>query len=148
MISRKSVFITGCSEGGYGEALTKVFQQKGYHVFATVRDPSKAGAIAQLDNVDVLTLEVTSTESVQQAAQIVAKATNGTLDVLINNAARDFVVPLLDVSLDEAKKLYDVNVWGILATTQAFAPMLIKAKGTVCNMTSTAACMPFAYGGM
>ncbi|KAK9236561.1 hypothetical protein V1525DRAFT_345839, partial [Lipomyces kononenkoae] len=79
--------------------------------------------------VETLELEVTPTESIEQAAQAVAKRTGETLDVLVNNAGADFVMPLLDVTLDEAKKLYDVNVWSMLATTKAFAPMLIKAKG-------------------
>lgn len=145
--AKKTVLITGCSQGGIGEHLCRVFHEKGYYVFATLRSPAKAGSLSQLEHLEVVPLEVTSAESIQSAAATVAKRTNGSLDVLVNNAGADFVTPLLDVNLDEAKRLYDINVWSIVATAQAFAPMLIKAKGTMCNISSTAACMPFAYAG-
>lgn len=145
--AKKTVLITGCSQGGIGEAMCRVFHEKGYYVFATLRNPAKAGSLSQLENLEIVPLEVTSAESIQLAAAAVAKRTNGSLDVLVNNAGADFVTPLLDVNLDEAKRLFDVNVWSIVGVTQAFAPMLIKSKGTVCNISSTAACMPFAYAG-
>lgn len=146
-MAKKTVLITGCSEGGIGAAMTKAFTDQGYHVFATLRNTSKAGSLAQMANVEIVQLEVTSLESISQCVLEVLKRTGGTLDILVNNAGADFVMPLLDASIDEAKKLYDVNVWSILATTQAFAPLLIKAKGTVCNISSTAATMPLTWSG-
>ncbi|KAH6655889.1 putative short-chain dehydrogenase/reductase [Truncatella angustata] len=148
MMQRKTALITGCSEGGLGEALAKAFVDRGFYVFATLRNTAKAGVLAQLENVAIIELEATSAESAQTAAKIVSKQTNGALDVLVNNAGADFVIPLLDVNLDDAKKLYDLNVWSILAMSQAFAPLLIKATGSICNICSTAACMPFAYAGI
>ncbi|KAG9520867.1 hypothetical protein KCU93_g7553, partial [Aureobasidium melanogenum] len=147
-MARKTVLVTGCSAGGIGAAMTKAFSDQGYHVFATLRNTSKAGTLAQLANVEILQLEVTSHESIEQCVLEVQKRTGGTLDVLVNNAGADFVIPLLDASIEEAKRLYDVNVWSILATTQAFAPLLIKAKGTVCNISSIAATMPLAWSGV
>lgn len=61
-------------------------------------------------NTFILELEVTSQTSIKECAQEVEKRTGGTLDVLVNNAGADFVIPLLDTSIDEAKKLYDLNV--------------------------------------
>ncbi|KAK0625508.1 putative short-chain dehydrogenase/reductase [Bombardia bombarda] len=148
MLSKKTVLITGCSQGGLGEALARAFLAKDFYVFATLRNVAKAGPLATLENVEILPLEATSVESIQAAAQAVAKRTGGSLDVLVNNAGADFVMPLLDVPIDEAKKLFDLNVWSILATTQAFTPMLVKAKGSICNIISTAACMSFAYAGI
>jgi 1-acylglycerone phosphate reductase len=146
-MAKKTVLITGCSAGGIGAAMTKAFTDLDYHVFATLRDTAKAGPLAQMANVEILQLEVTSRESIEQCVLEVQSRTGGTLDVLVNNAGADFVIPLLDASIEEAKKLYDVNVWSILATTQAFAPLLIKAKGTVCNISSIVATMPLAWGG-
>lgn len=148
MLQKKTALITGCSQGGIGEALVRAFAAKGFHVFATLRNTSKAGKLAQMDGVEILQLDVSSTEPIKQAAKIVTERTDGALDVLVNNAGQDFVMPLLDASLDDVKRLYDINVWSILATTQSFAPLLIKPKGTLCNICSTAACMPFAYAGM
>ena len=141
----KSVLITGCSEGGLGTSMAKVFRQKGFHVFATLCNLAKAGELADLDNVELLDLDVSSCESIQLCAQAVEKRTGGTLDVLANNAAADFVMPMLDVSIDEAKKLYDTNFWGMLQTVQVFAPMLIKAKDVICNIISTARFLPIAW---
>jgi 1-acylglycerone phosphate reductase len=146
-MAKKTVLITGCSNGGIGAAMSKAFSDQGYHVFATLRNTSKAGSLAQMPNVEILQLEVTSPESIEECVLEVQKRTGGTLDILVDNAEADFVKPLLDVSIEEAKKLYDVNVWSILATTQAFAPLLIKAKGIVCNISSIAATMPLAWSG-
>lgn len=148
MLQKKTVLITGCSQGSIGEALARAFVAKDFHVFATLRNTSKARTLAELDGVEIIQLDVTSTDSIKTAAKVVAERTNGTLDVLINNAGQDFVMPLLDAPLEDVKKLYDINVWSILATTQVFASLLIKSKGTLCNICSTAACMPFAYAGV
>lgn len=143
----KSVLITGCSEGGLGAGMAKAYRQKGFHVFATLRNLSKAGDLADLDNVELLELDIASRESIERCAQAVEKRTGGTLDVLVNNAAADFCMPMLDVYIDEAKKAFDTNFWGMLQTVQVFAPMLIKAKGAVCNMISTASFLPIAWNG-
>ncbi len=101
-----------------------------------------------MEGVEILELDVTSDESIRRCVKAVEKRTGGSLDVLVNNAGTDFVMPLLDTSVDEAKKLYDLNVWSILATTQAFTPMLLKAGGVLCNVSSISATMTFAWSGM
>ncbi|KAF5861081.1 hypothetical protein ETB97_000770 [Aspergillus alliaceus] len=144
----KTVLITGCSHGGLGAAMAKVYRAKGFRVFATLRDKAKAGDLAQTDGIEIVELEVTSVESIRKCANTVAKHTGGTLDFLVNNAGVNAVVPLLDASLDDAKKVYDTNVWSIVAMAQAFAPMLIKAKGTMCNISSVSSEMVFAWAGI
>jgi 1-acylglycerone phosphate reductase len=67
--------------------------------------------------------------------------------VLVNNAGAEFVCPLLDVDIAESKKLYDVNVWGPLAMVQAFAPLLIEAKGVISNHTSVSCVLPLVWSG-
>lgn len=47
----------------------------------------------------------------------------------VDNAGYGYYMPLLDVELDKARKQYEVNVWGVLAVTQAFFPLLRAAKG-------------------
>ena len=143
----KTVLITGCSHGGFGEAMAKVYHAKGFQVFATVRNMAKAGSLADYDGVEILELDVTSVESIRHCAQTVAKHTGGRLDVLVNNAGVNAIVPLLDASLDEAKKVYDTNVWSVVAMVQAFAPMLMQAKGVVCNISSVSGEMVFAWAG-
>ena len=132
----KSVLITGCSAGGIGSALAEAFQKRNLHVFATARTPSKMSHLEKLPNVTLLTLDVTSASSIAAAVEAVRAKTGGKLDYLVNNSGRGFVMPTLDVNMEEAKRIFDVNFWAVLAVTQAFAPLLIAAQGTIVNISS------------
>ncbi|KAI0180525.1 putative short-chain dehydrogenase/reductase [Hypoxylon sp. FL1284] len=147
-VSKKTALITGCSDGGLGAAMAKVLCEKGYHVFATLRNTSKAGTLATLSNVEVLELEVTSEESIARCAAQIEQRTGGTLDILVNNAGSDFLMPLLDANIKEAKKFFDVNFWSVLAVTQAFSPMVVKAKGVIVNHSSIVWNLAIAWGGL
>ncbi|KAF3392270.1 hypothetical protein EIK77_004303 [Talaromyces pinophilus] len=148
-MQKKTVLITGCSQGGIGASLVRAFHARGYHVFATLRNKSKADPFfLQSDDISVVDLEISSSESIKACADYVAQRTGGRLDVLVNNAGMGLCGPLLDTDIDEAKKVYDLNVWGVLAMTQAFASMLVKAKGVVLNISSVAACFTFAWSGI
>ncbi|KAH6855578.1 hypothetical protein B0I37DRAFT_58496 [Chaetomium sp. MPI-CAGE-AT-0009] len=147
IIEKKTVLITGCSAGGIGWALAKAFQKRDFHVFATARDTSKADALSELSNVEILQLDVTDPPSISQCKDTVTRRTGGRLDVLVNNAGAEFVCPLLDVDIEESKRLYDVNVWGPLAMVQAFSPLLIEAKGVISNHTSISCVLPLVWSG-
>lgn len=143
-ISRKFVLITGCSTGGIGAGLAEVFQEHGYHVFATLRNPAKLPpTLAKAANVTVLTLDVLSPESIVAAVKSVNRETGGKLDVLVNNSGRLLLTPGLDVKIEQGKELFELNFWAPLAMLQAFAPLLIEAKGCVVNNTSANAVAPF-----
>lgn len=146
-VQKKTVLITGCSTGGIGWAIVKAFHERGFHVFATARDPSKAADLLHLSDVEVLKLDVTIPETISKCRDTVAKHTGGRLDVLVNNAGIEFASPLLDVDLAEAKKLYDVNVWGPLAVVQAFTPLLVEASGVVANQSSIDAVLSMVWAG-
>jgi NAD(P)-dependent dehydrogenase (short-subunit alcohol dehydrogenase family) len=147
-MARKSVLITGCSDGSLGYAMAKIFSEHGFLVFATVRDVAKAGSLTQDKNIEVVVLDVTSRESINSCAQTVQQKTGGTLDVLVNNAALSTWFPLLDVDVDEARRAFETNLWSTLIITQTFIPMLVRAKGTVCNHGSIAGCFPMLWDGM
>lgn len=136
--SPKSVLITGCSAGGLGAALALAFQKHGYVVFATARSPAKIPTtLTDLPNVHALSLDVTSDESVYAAAKSVkATLTGKGLDVLFNNSGIGYSSSLLDLDLERAKQLYEVNLWGVIRTTQAFADLVIEAKGAIVNQGS------------
>ncbi|KAJ9145412.1 Short-chain dehydrogenase protein [Pleurostoma richardsiae] len=147
--SRKSVLITGCSAGGIGSGLAEVFQEKGYHVFATARNPAKIPqTLSNASNVTVLTLDVLSFESIAAAVESVKRETGGKLDVLVNNSGGGLFAPALDTSIEDGKKLFDLNFWAPMAIVQAFAPSLIKAKGCLVNNTSANAVVPMPFMSM
>lgn len=144
--SVKSCLITGCSEGGVGAALAETFATKGYHVFATARSPSKIPQpLHEASNVTVLALDVTSRESILRVAETVRDHTGGKLEVLINNAGHGMNMPALDTSIDEARKLFDANFFGVLEMIQAFRHMLVNARGVVVNNSSVGAYQPFPF---
>lgn len=146
----KTALITGCSDGGLGAALCLAFHEKGYHVFATSRNLNKMTTLAAVNGIDLLTLDVTSEESVEKCAHQVATLTGGGLDVLINNAGRDYFQSLLDSTIDEAKVLFDTNVYSILRVTQSFLSLLRKSQNRplIANNTSVCAVVPLPFNGV
>jgi len=56
-------------------------------------------------------------------------------------------LPLLDVDTNVARKIFDVNVFGLVEVIQKFAPLLITASGTVIFLSSVAGISPWAYHG-
>jgi 1-acylglycerone phosphate reductase len=144
--SKRTVLITGCSEGGMGAALAIAFHEAGLHVYATARDLSKMTQLASL-GIETFVLDIQSDSSI---ANCISKLSSRNLDILVNNAGASASMPISDLSLPEAKKIFDVNVWSQLAVTQAFLPLLLKSKGIIVNQTSVVSttAVPFqsAYG--
>lgn len=145
---RKSVLITGCSTGGIGAGLADVFLEKGYHVFAAVRNQAKLPeSLKDTENVTILLIDLVSPESVTAAVEVVRMKTGGTLDVLVNNSGTNLFLPALDTSIADARHVFDVNFWGPFIMLQAFAPLLIEAKGCIVNNTSANAYAPMPFMG-
>ena len=90
---------------------------------------------AKLEKVE---LDVTSSNSISTAVKEVEQITGGRLFMLVNNAGYGYMMPLMDAEIDKIKKNFDVNVFGLIAVTQAFFPMLRAAKGMVVNQGSIA----------
>jgi 1-acylglycerone phosphate reductase len=147
MSSKKTVLITGCSDGGIGSGIAVSFHECGYHVFATARDVSKMSVLENLASVTLLILDVGEPTHIANALKSVESETGGTLDILINNAGRNHFMPVLDINIGEAKHIFDTNFWGPLAMMQAFAPLVIKAKGTVVNIGSISGHINVPYMG-
>ncbi|KAI0135343.1 putative short-chain dehydrogenase/reductase [Daldinia grandis] len=134
-MTRKSVLITGCSEGGIGAALALEFHAQGCQVFATARDVSKMQSLSE-QGIETLALDVNSDESIAAAFATVQKATDGTLDYLINNAGINHVMPFTDAKVDDLRRVVNTNIVGVLAVTHTFLPLLIQAQGTVATVGS------------
>ncbi|KAF2198608.1 NAD(P)-binding protein [Delitschia confertaspora ATCC 74209] len=144
-VPKKWALITGCSPGGIGHALAREFESKvGYHILATVRDPSKVS----FDNANItaLPLEVTSPSSIFNLYTKVEEITSGRLDILVNNAGCNYTVPALDVEFKEVQHTFNVNVFAIMRICQVFAPLLIEAQGTIVQIGSLAGVMPYVFG--
>ncbi|KAM3064747.1 hypothetical protein ACMFMG_005732 [Clarireedia jacksonii] len=148
-MTERFVLVTGAGSGQIGAALVVAFQQKGFTVFAAVRDPDKAVDLAKLPKVHVIHVDLTSEASIAETVKYVYTHTSGRgIDVLMNSARVEFVMPLVDSSLAEGKRLFDINIWGTFAMTKAFTPQLIQNKGTVVNLSSIGALLNTPWIGL
>ena len=137
----KWALVTGCSEGGIGEALCRAFSDQGFKVIATARNTAKMSeTLKSRSNVEVLELDVNSGSSVSAAVESVTKLANGRWDFLVNNSGISYYTPILDVDLDRARDTFETNVISWIRVTKAFFPLLRQAQGTIVNNASCGGC--------
>jgi 1-acylglycerone phosphate reductase len=86
-MSRKSVLITGCSEGGIGHSLALEWKSKDYRVFATARTLRSMTTLEQAE-IECFEMDVTDPDAVKSVKDQVAQKTGGKLDILVNNAGQ------------------------------------------------------------
>ena len=137
----KNVIITG-SSNGFGLKAAKDFADKGYKVFATMRNPMDKNARAKAEveghsaHITVVDMDVTNDASVQQAIGGII-ATEGKVDLLINNAGIMFLGITEAFSVDQAHEQMNANYYGAIRTMQAVLPTMRKAgSGLIINCSS------------
>jgi len=111
----------------------------GWRVFAGVRRESDAASLRAeaSERLMPIMLDVTSALSIEQAAKTVGAALGGSgLSGLVNNAGIPYGGPVEFLALDEVRRLYEVNFFGVIAAVQAFLPLLRPARGRIVNMSS------------
>ena len=135
---KKWALITGVSAGGLGDALTQGLLANDINVIATGLKLSDLDYLSNntSSQLERLQLDVTSASSIAAAVKATEAITDGMLSLLINNAGYGYMMPLLDADIDKVKRNFDVNVFGVLAVTQAFFPLLRAARGKVVNQAS------------
>lgn len=143
----KTVLITGCTPGGIGHALALEFHSQGHTVIATARNPSTISSLSE-KGIHALALEATSDSSIQSLFKAVSNLTNGKLDILINNAGRNYTVPALDIDTQEVREVFETNVFAVMRMCQTFSPLLIEAKGTIVQIGSLSGKMPHVFGSV
>ncbi|KAK0731883.1 IBR finger domain protein [Lasiosphaeris hirsuta] len=133
---KKTVLITGCSDGGLGAHLALAFHNAGWRVFASGRNLAKLSVVQQA-GIETIPLDVLSDTSIAAAAASITQLTGGPLDALVNNAGQGYSMPVLDLDLATARAVFDINVWSLVAVTRAFLPLLRAAPcGLLVNNTS------------
>src|SRR5688572_7853392 len=151
----RSVVVTGVSTG-IGLATARVLMARGVHIFGSVRREADAVRLRRElgANFTPLVFDVTDHDAVRAAVPIVSETLNGaTLWGLVNNAGIGIGGPLIYQPLDEIRRVLEVNVLGVVAVTQAFAPLLgtdraRKGKpGRIVNISSVAGRMSAPFMG-
>ncbi|MFD8385958.1 oxidoreductase [Streptomyces sp. NPDC059679] len=130
----KTALVTGASSG-IGEATALKLQELGYTVYGAARRTDRLHKLADR-GIRPLAMDVTDDDSMRTGVDRLTAET-GRIDVLVNNAGYGSYGAIEDVSLDEARYQFEVNVFGALRLTQLVLPhMRAQHSGTVVNVTS------------
>lgn len=138
--SPSNVVVTGTSTG-IGRTTVKLLASEGFRVFAVVRREEDAQSLRDEghENLTPLRFDVTDAAAIEQSAKDVeAEVDVAGLSGLVNNAGIGFGGPLEFADIDEIRAGFEVNVFGPVAVTRAFLPLVRRATGRIVNVSSGA----------
>lgn len=143
---QKTVLITGCSSG-IGRATALAFLSEGWTVYATARNPADIESLGER-GCEIATLDVTDDGDAERVVDRILDET-GHIDCLVNNAGYAQLGPLEDVSVEDARQQYAVNVHGVHRLCRAVLPhMRREGDGTIVNVSSVVGRLSFPLGGV
>ena len=134
------VVVTGASSG-IGEACARRLDDHGWRVVAGVRREEDAERLRKLSSERLLPvrLDVRSGDDLRElAARLDEVAGAGGVQGLVNNAGVVVAGPLACTPLDDIRRQFEINVFGVLAATRALLPLLRRGRGRIVNMGSVA----------
>eukprot|EP00270_Netrium_digitus_P004203 TRINITY_DN1514_c0_g1_i3.p1 TRINITY_DN1514_c0_g1~~TRINITY_DN1514_c0_g1_i3.p1 ORF type:complete len:305 (-),score=85.74 TRINITY_DN1514_c0_g1_i3:201-1115(-) len=141
------VLITGCSEGGIGFELALTFARSKCRVIASARRLESMAALEK-EGIDLVQLDVTSSDSVKAAVETVLQK-EGHIDILVNNAGVLVAGPIVEIPMSTIQRMFDTNVMGVIAVTQAVVPSMVKRrKGKIINIGSIGGWLGMPFGGI
>jgi len=142
-MSTPTAVVTGASSG-IGAATARRLAAEGFHVFCAARRLDRVEDLAGEIGGTAVRCDVTDADSVAALAGVVGDR----LDVLVNNAGGAFGSdPVASASAEDWRRMYDVNVIGLMQVTQALLPALIASgAGTIVNVGSTAGRIAYEGG--
>ena len=132
----ESILITGASTG-IGRHLAETLAKDGYHVYAGARKDKDLAELDAIDNITAVRLDVTKQDQVDAVVELINEKGTG-LYALVNNAGVGGGGTVVDTPVKDQAFVYAVNVEGVYRTTQAFAPLIIEAKGRIITTGSIA----------
>ena len=139
----KVAIVTGVSSG-IGQASAKALHQAGFRVFGT----SRRAVAGTLDGITMVTCDVTDDTSVTTAVDKVLDTT-GRIDVLVNNAGTGLLAGAEESSMNQAQALFDVNLFGVIRTTNAVLPIMRQQKaGRIINISSVLGLIPAPFSAL
>ena len=145
MPARQVILVTG-SSSGIGRATAVEAARRGHTVFASSREREGARDLEGRDGIRTLALDVTDRDSIRSAVEAtIAQA--GRVDALVNNAGYGQYGAVEDVTFEQWRRQFDVNLFGAVETARAVLPAMREARrGTIVNVSSVAGkiAIPFA----
>lgn len=144
-VDKKAILITGASSGMGFEAAKELASQ-GHSVYGAARRVERMAPLTEY-GVHTIELDVTDEEACKDAVGRVV-AERGRIDVLVNNAGYGSFGTIEDVEIDEARRQFDVNVFGLAALTKAVMPQMRERRsGTIVNVSSMGGRLVTFMGG-
>jgi short-subunit dehydrogenase len=144
-LNQQVVLVTGCSTG-IGRALVRELAARGHVAFATARRTESLQEL-RTEGFRTLPLDVNDKSSIHEAVEAVVAA-EGRIDVVINNAGMNLFGPVMELPLDEIRSIFETNVLGLVAVSQAVFPkMAEQRKGLMINIGSIVGVLPTPFAG-
>lgn len=131
---KRVVLITGASSG-MGKSMALELLREGYIVYGAARRIERMGDIVQAGG-RALELDVTNEAQIQDVVARIQKEA-GRIDVLVNNAGFAVYGAIEDTSIADARRQFEVNLFGVAAVTKAVLPVMRQQKsGKIINVSS------------
>lgn len=142
---KKVVLITGASSGiGYDTAIE--LKERGFIVYGAARRLDRLNKLKEKD-INIIELDVTKEESMSSCVSTIIER-EGKIDILINNAGYGSYGEIENVTMEEARKQIEVNIFGLARMTQLVLPNMRKNKfGKIVNISSMGGKMYTPFGG-
>lgn len=145
MLKRKVILITGASSGiGYDAALA--LAGEGHKVYAAARRVERMEPL-KTSGVIPIKMDLTDDQSMVDGVKYILDR-EGRIDVLVNNAGYGYFGAVENVSMDEARRQVEVNVFGLARMSQLVIPVMrAQGSGRIVNTASIAGRMALCFGG-
>jgi NAD(P)-dependent dehydrogenase (short-subunit alcohol dehydrogenase family) len=138
--TQRTVLITGGTDG-LGRAAVLLLAEHGYRVFAAGRSPAKRADLDRIASekklpIETIELDVCNHASVESAVEATLEKA-GAIDVLINNAGIGYYIVVEELRLEDLRRQFETNLFGVFRVTQAVLPhMRERRRGRILMMSS------------
>lgn len=145
MMMNKVALVTGGSSG-IGAMTAKELAKNGFVVYAAARRVEKMNELKK-DGIRPISLDLTDEDSMVQCVQSILRET-GRIDILVNNAGYGSYGAIGDVPMDEARRQFDVNLFGMARMIQLVTPSMRENRyGKIVNISSMGGKIWTKFGG-
>jgi len=144
-MNKKVALITGASSG-IGESAAVLLHKAGFIVYGAARSVEKMKSLEE-KGISVISLDITDEDSIVNCVKSIIEK-EGSLDVLVNNAGYGSYGAIEDVPMDEARRQFDVNIFGLARLTQLAIPGMRENRfGKIVNISSMGGKVFTPFGG-
>ncbi|MDH5393336.1 MAG: SDR family oxidoreductase [Gammaproteobacteria bacterium] len=146
MKNNKTILITGCSSG-IGYCVANGLKHKGYRVFATARSSADVESL-KAEGFEAFQLDLTDSDSINNAVDAILRVSNNRIDALFNNGAYGLPGAVEDLSRDALRVQFETNVFGWIELTNRLIPVMRQQPyGRIIMNSSVLGFAAMAYRG-